>query len=305
MAVTDKLSVSTCNSAIAAVVIPVGQGHEAVLDTLDSVNHYCPEPHIVVIIDDCTTDGTYEALVAQKRPNWCILQNRRIMGIHRLVHSLSTAYRYVLQQGSCQLILRLDQDALLIKRGVLSDALVFANAHPQIGLFGVYEHDYNRPRSYDVHRKMIDRETRWYRKMLGLTPSWAELLNLAEGRGYKRGENVFGGAYFVTRKCLEGINLMGGLDVPFKWRSRLMEDVYFSMAAVACGFNLGHFAAPDGPLCLEWRGLPYPARVLAESHFKVIHSVDKGKNTGRDVNDGVTAREVFTRIRQREGVGLC
>ena len=49
---------------------------------------------------------------------------------------------------------------------------------------------------------------------------------------------------------------MGALDVPYRWHSRLMEDVYFSMVSVAAGFGLGHFGAPEGPLCLEWRGLP-------------------------------------------------
>ena len=301
---TDNYSVSKWASAVAAVVIPMGPGQEVALDTLDSINHYCPEPHIVIIIDDCTADGTYEALVAQKRPNWYILRNTRSMGIHRLVHSLAMGYRFALQHSFCRLILRLDQDALLIKSGVVNDALAFADAHPEVGLYGVYKQDYNRPRSYDVHRKLIEREERWYRKMLGLTPSWVNLLNLAEDRGYKRGENVFGGAYFLTRKCLEEINLLGGLDVPYNWGSRMMEDVYFSMSAVACGFKLGHFAAPDGPLCLEWRGLPFPARELAKSHFKVIHSVDKGQNTGRDVNGGMTAREVFSLIRKRERNGI-
>lgn len=139
---------------------------------------------------------------------------------------------------------------------------------------------------------------------MGSTPFWVDLLHLAESRGYSRGDNVFGGAYFVTRKCLDGINVLGGLNVPFSWHSRMMEDVYFSMAAVAVGFSLGNFAAPDGPLCLAWRGLPHPAKELAASHYKMIHSVDKGCNTGPDENNGMTAREVFKRIRQSERQAL-
>ena len=287
-------------STLAAVVVPIGPGQECALDTLDSVNHYCAESHMVVMVDDCTTDGTYEALVSRKKPNWVILRNSQPMGRERLVHSLAKAYRFVLQQTSCPLVLRLDQDALLIKPGVISDALAYADAHREVGLFGVYECDYNRPRSYDAHRKLIDQETRWYRRLMGLQPSWSGLLRHAEDVGYKRGDNVFGGAYFVTRSCLEGIDGLRALDVPFHWHSRLMEDVYYSMAAVACGFKLGHFAAPDGPLCLEWRGLPHPAAQLAQSPFKVIHSVDRGQNTGRDANNCITAREVFASIRQHE-----
>jgi len=305
MAVNGTLSVSMDTSLVAAVVIPIGPGQETALDTLDSVRHYCPEPHIVVIIEDCTTDGTYDALLKNKGQNWFIFRNKSRLGIRRLVHSLSNAYRFVLQRSSCKLILRLDQDALLIKSGVIGDALAFSNANPEVGMFGVYEQDYNRPRSYDAHRRLMDVETRWYKKMFGLAASWVPLLDLAESRGYKRGDNVFGGAYFITRNCLEKIDMLGGLDPPYFWHSRLMEDVYFSMATVACGFNLGHFAAPDGPLCLEWRGLPYQARVLAESHFKLIHSVDKGPNTDRQANGGMTAREVFSCIRNSEKVSPC
>jgi hypothetical protein len=65
------------------------------------------------------------------------------------------------------------------------------------------------------------------------------------------------------------------------------------MIAVAAGFKLGHFAAPEGPLCMEWRGLPYPAEKLIASKYKLVHSVDKGPNTGPVENGGRTAREVF------------
>src|SRR5215469_7592984 len=110
----------------AAVVVPVGPGRESALDTLDSINHYCAESHAVIVVDDCTTDGTYEAMEANQRSNWCLLRNSRPMGRHRLVHSLAKAYHFVLDHFSCPLVLRLDQDALLIKNGVISDALGYA-----------------------------------------------------------------------------------------------------------------------------------------------------------------------------------
>jgi hypothetical protein len=79
----------------------------------------------------------------------------------------------------------------------------------------------------------------------------------------------------------------------------MQEDVYFSMVAVAAGFRLGHFAAPEGPLCMDWRGLPMPAAALAASKFKLVHSVDKGPNTGVGENGGRTAREVFREFRAK------
>lgn len=286
--------------ATAAVVIPVGPGKEAALDTLESVACYCPESHLVVIVDDCTEDGTYEALLANERPNWRILRNGRRLGALRLVQSLCSAYRLVLAESDCSLVLRLDQDALIIKPNVITDAIEYMADNPLAGLFGVYDRDYNRPRSFGVHQKLITKEQGWWKKLLGIEPSWTPLLKSAESQGYRRGDNVFGGAYFITRPCLEEMKKLGALDVVFNWHSRLMEDVYFSMATVAAGFKLGHFAAPEGPLCLEWRGLPYPAKALADSHFKVIHSVDKGRNTDQEANGGVTAREIFRKIRRHD-----
>jgi hypothetical protein len=203
----------------------------------------------------------------------------------------------VLTHTPCTLVLRLDQDAQLIKQGVITDAYAFVAANPTVGLFGVYERDYNRPRSFDSHRALIAKEVSWLRRVLRIQPSWSSLLRMAEQNGYRRGDNVFGGAYFLTRACLDAMRQLGALDVGHSWHSRLMEDVYFSMVTIAAGFDLGHFAAPDGPLCLEWRGLPYPARTLVDSHYKLVHSVDKGQNTSRAANSGQTAREVFKEVR--------
>lgn len=280
-----------------ALVMPIGPGKESALDTLESVEAFCPEPHVTFLIDDQTTDGTYEALIHAKKPNWRIYRNEKRNGIQRLVHSLCFAYNEVIAQTECKLILRLDQDALLIKSGILAEALAFMEDNPEVGLFGVYEVDYNRPRNFQIHKKLFDRESAWYRNLLGLVPAWKELLRKAERNGYKRGDNVFGGAYFLTRECVEAGIKLGALKVPWDWHSQMQEDVYFSMMAVAAGYRLGHFAAPDGPLCMEWRGLPLPAAKLAASKYKLVHSVDKGQNTGPDENGGKTAREVFRELR--------
>jgi len=282
-----------------AIVIPVGPGKDFVLDTLESVGCFCPEPHVVFIVDDQTRDGTYEALMKVKKPHWHIFRNKKPHRIKRLVHGLAFAFEEVIARTECELILRLDQDALIIKPGLFAEAMAFKNSNPSVGLFGVYGVDYNGPREFECHKRLFDRETAWYRPLIGKRPSWENFLRIAEGRGYKRGDNVFGGAYFVTRECLKAAIKMGALNVPWHWHSKMQEDVYFSMIAVAAGFKLGHFAAPDGPLCMRWRGLPYPAATLANSRYKLVHSVDKGPNTGPKENDGRTAREVFRDLRAK------
>ena len=295
-------AINNINYSLPAVtiIIPCGPGAKALLDTLESIVHYCQEPYDVILVDDCTVDGTYESIITAKQPNWHILRNKVRYGTARLVHSLCIAYNYFLENLSNSLVLRLDQDALLIGHGVINDAFDFMLKNPRLGIFGVYETDYNRQRSYAMHEKLINKEIHWLRRLLFQKPSWYNIFKLAIERGYRRGDNVFGGAYFITRDCLVGIKALGGLNVPYKWNSRMQEDVYFSMAAVAAGFGMGQFAAPDGPLCLEWRGLPYPAAELHNQQYKIVHSVDKGKNTGPLDNNGQTAREFFREVRQRE-----
>ena len=89
---------SDSNEAKSAIVIPVGPGKESAVDTLESVAFYSAEPHLIVIVDDHTQDGTYEALTSRKRANWRILRNPRPMGCIRLVHSLCSAYRLILSE---------------------------------------------------------------------------------------------------------------------------------------------------------------------------------------------------------------
>ncbi|MDZ5455977.1 glycosyltransferase family 2 protein [Azohydromonas lata] len=276
-----------------AVVVPVGPGIQTALDTLDSVEAFCEGSHVVYVVDDCTTDGTYEAILDARKPHWHVLRNKCNQGIDRLTHTLCTGFKAVLHETDCDLVLRLDQDALLIKPGLIADALHFMESHRDVGLFGVYRVDFNRPRSFESHRQLIKTELSWPRRLAGMVPSWAPYFDAAMARNYRPGDNVFGGAYFVTRSCLLSMQAIGALDVPWDWHSRMQEDVYFSMVAVAAGFKLGHFAAPDGPLCMEWRGLPLPALELVASKYKLVHSVDKGKNTTPAENGGKSAREVF------------
>lgn len=285
-----------------AVVLPIGPGKSEALDTLESIQCYCPEADAIVLVDDCTTDGTFDALQDAKQSNWRVFRNDRKMGVERLVHSLSRAYRCILSDTDCDVVLRMDQDALIIADGIVGGAVKYTQSHPEVGLFGVYSHDYQRPRSFEMHRRQMERELHPVRALVGLRPAWARLLQQAERKGYRRGDNVFGGAYFITRSCLARMEQIGALDMPHFWHSRLMEDVYFSMSAVAAGFDLGHFGAPEGPLCLEWRGLPYPAEELVRRGYKIIHSVDKGKNTDRFANKGLTAREFFQSLRCAEQV---
>lgn len=65
------------SESVATVVIPYGPDAETALDTLGNIVDYCNEPPDVVILDDCTTDGTYETILSKRCKNLHILRNRR------------------------------------------------------------------------------------------------------------------------------------------------------------------------------------------------------------------------------------
>ncbi len=280
-----------------AIVMAAGPGAHEALDTLESIARYCPEEHLVVIVDDHTTDGTFEALTRAKRENWVLLRNAQNMGVGRLVHTLSRGYRYLLENVDADIVLKFDTDALVIGPSPIRDAAEYAASNSGVGIFGVYSVDHDRPRSFEFHAEIMRKELGWRRRLAGRSPSWRSLWHRAERNGYRLGDNVFGGAYFVTPACLRGMLEIGALDVPFEWNSTLQEDVYFSMAAVAAGKAMGHFAAPGGPLCMDWRGLPMKASDLVARGFKIVHSVDKGRNTSAEENGGLTARQFFRKAR--------
>lgn len=282
------------------ILIPCGpHSGDNAIEAAESVEAYSRIPYEIVFVDDCTEDGTYEKLFSQKRHCWHIVRSRKRNKYARLVQTLSLGYRYINRSLSGRCILKMDTDALVTGHGIFKEALAFMDANRSVGMYGVFRTDFNRKRSFATHANQINAETTLWRRVLHRAPSWLDLLRRAESNGYKRGENVFGGAYFITRKCLQAIDKLGGLDVPYNWHSRLAEDVYFSMATVAAGYTLGHFAAPEGPLCMEHRGLPYPAREIVARGYKITHSVDNGPNTGPVENDGVSAREAFRDIRKQ------
>lgn len=306
------------------IIIPCGPCSDIILDTAESIDHYCPENHEIVFIDDCTMDGTYEKLMSSKKPHWHILRNEKPNGILRLVNTVCCGLRYAHENFSYQYLLKLDTDSLMIGSGVLSDAEEYMKSNPGIGMFGVYEVDYDGPRTFSEHTKQMNNASRWWLPLIGLQPSWMSILKTAENNGYLRGENISGGGYFITHECMDKIAESGYLNVPDSWYNsliqssfnaieyikgkslrsrrlgRIAEDVYISMSTVASGFKLSHFAAPDGPLCIALRGLPYPARELLGRGYKIVHEPDKGPNTSALENEGVPAREFFRMVRQRQ-----
>jgi hypothetical protein len=295
----------------AVVLITIRNGEiEQTLDTVDSVWHYLGDRQPIVIVTDHEDDGTEAALRTASRDRLDVLRNPypgEIGGrtMEFLTHKNAYGLRCAVERYDADFLLKLDTDALVTGFGLTSDILAFMRLNPDVGIFG--RHLINADgtvRAFDMHTRRLNRELS-LRKRLGLnTPAYLPIARAAIRNGWGLGQSVFGGAFVVSWRCLEAMYRRKYLSPPRSgWNSIISDDVYFSMCAAAAGFDLGHFAAPTGPLCLAWQNLPFPAREIEAMGYKVVHSVDKGANTTAEDNGGVTAREYFRALRRRQGGG--
>lgn len=268
----------------ALVVIPCGPGNpDGTADTVASVLRHVPRSRRVVLTDDATADGTAEALAAVVDDTCTILRNETPSGLHMLHRSLGRAYRWSIDNCDFDLLLRIDTDALVLGPGVFEAAREHHRRHPSHGCFGRFDTEPDgSPRSFAGHVAHLARHER----RVGRT-FYDPLLRAARANGWVEGANVFGAACLFTHECVVAMCRIGAFDIPDHSRyQHITEDLYFSIAVAAAGFELGHFAAPDGPLALAWRDLPFEPEEILRRGDLIVHSVDKGPR-------GAGSRAVF------------
>jgi GT2 family glycosyltransferase len=284
-----------------AIVLPVGPGNIAnTLDTIDSILHYSDERVALFIVDDHTEDGTFEALSALTDDRIVLLRGERSFGYRGLHATVAIALRAIVAVGGFTLVFRVDWDALITGPGVCEEAATFFERNPHVGICGRHLINYDgSSKTFDMHTRSMLERVGWPprdddREIGGI--GW--IANMALKNGWGLGENVFGGAFFIRTEAVERMLELGFLDYidnPDFW---VIEDVFLTMCVLATGFDRAHFAMPLAPLALAYGCLPAPAAELYSRGMKVLHSVDKGRFTTAEENDGVTPREFFRRIRE-------
>jgi hypothetical protein len=298
-----RVAQETCVGGRNAIILPVGPGQiENTLDTIDSVLHFIDPKDTLFVIDDFTQDGTYERLVEIRHDQLSLIRNERSYGRLGLHATVANALRYCVSRGPFGVILRMDWDALVTGPDVFSEVAQFLDANRHVGICG--RHLIN----YDGSSKTYRMHTEDVLNKIGYPPpddrqsggiGWICRLALLNGWGL--GENIFGGAYFIRYECVTAMIGSGFLDQLDNQAQWLIEDVFFTMCALATGFDRAHFAAPLAPFALAYRDLPASPAELAARGMKIIHSVDKGRWTSAQDNGGVTAREFF-RAHRRGGL---
>jgi len=282
-----------------AVLLAIGPGHQAnVLDTMASLFHFCPADCRIFLVDDCTSDGTYDLLRSLQDPRVTLLRNPKPKGYAGVVHTLNSGLLEIAKIPDVTLVLKTDTDALMTGFGLFDHAAAFVQDHPRVGMFGRYLTNYDGTlKDYSILTAFLQREMSFPRNLIPGRTGYMQTLHQARKNGWQLGENVFGGAYFLTGECLRKMAALGHLDLSRSKRTVIAEDLYVTMCAAAAGFDRAQFAHPVGPMGLAFAGLPAPAKVLAEKGMKIVHTVDKGPFTSRTENDGLTPREFFAQLR--------
>jgi hypothetical protein len=183
---------------------------------------------------------------------------------------------HALDNYDFDLVLRIDDDALVIDRGYEYDAMERFGNNPNVGLLGSYRITCTgNVRDFLPPAKILEHE---------MSPSGAfadparcailrQPVSLAEETGYQRGENCLGAACFFCKKVLHDIRDRGFLGRHDLASSKLCDDHLFSLIVMATGYLIDDFATEGHPLGLAWRGLPASPAALVAMKKKIVHSV--------------------------------
>jgi hypothetical protein len=259
-------------------------------DLLDSCSTYLTCDYEVVVADDATEDDTLERLL--KAGCW-VVRNPERQYLWGLNLTLQRAFREAHRLFESPIYLKIDPDALIIGPG-LEDALSSAfRANPEQGLLGTYHTDWNgeqRDLSY------------WRERMLRVSKDLGKPYRLAIQNGYQVGDGVQGGAYALSRACLDSITERGwffGADGyrPSGVRGRhVAEDSLIAMLTYAAGYKVGEIGGPGQPFGIWDVGLPMSPEELVHQNRIVTHAMKYRDEVSLAARDFFRARRNEVRL---------
>ncbi|PTY07697.1 hypothetical protein DB347_05560 [Opitutaceae bacterium EW11] len=201
-----------------------------------------------------------------------------------LVCGLLAAFRYALSLPDWEILLRLDDDAMVARPFSERARQLFAE-NDRIGELGYYEFG-RRPAPGEYHyffgpfyrrSKLLshhdDVNGLWF-SLTGWRRSVRLMIRDACRNGYVFGEFCQGGAYFLSRRCLERFAAYRPFRNPWRFAyCDFTEDFFFAIATRAVGMDIRYVADDDRFLNLKWKGLSRPAEELLREGYAIVHSV--------------------------------
>ncbi len=250
------------------VVVAVSDGEwTGVEDLFESLETYVTCDYEIVCVDDATSDGTYEKLLASGV--WAV-RNPEKLYLWGNDLTVRRGFYHAVNLFESPIYLKIDPDALIIGHGLYEAMAAKFEESGGTGLIGTFRLDWNgEPRNFEY----------WRNHMYRVKEELGEPFSMAVRNGYVVGEGIQGGAYAMSRSNLEAINSNGwlqqsrGYDPPRVKGRRVAEDHLISMLTFASGFGIAEFGGPGQPFGLWDVGLPMLPGELVEQGRLVTHAI--------------------------------
>jgi hypothetical protein len=289
-------------SRVVFVMVVAPGESEIAVESLDRIAAFEPEAEAWVL-DDCTGDGTYEALVewGHRHPRSRILRNPEPRGYRGIARSMFGVLSEIAAGPAVPgLVVKIDPDTCLIAPGV-SDLMRARLAAAGPGIVGAYRvSGMGAIRQFGrLRRNMLldllpvglhkDRQT----VRVG-RPYWAAYVSRARRNGYEFGEHVLGALSGLHGATLRGLSDAGFLAIPDDHRALTVEeDVLLGLGAKAIGHQLIDINAdPMNPdVWLQFRPpVPIGADELIRRGIRAVHPVKKSAD-GRAMRANLSLRQ--------------
>jgi hypothetical protein len=263
------------------IVIPVGPAtiYRWLDDTIDSIRHYITCTYKIIIADDSQKDLSMH--LRKSNPGIHAVKTSKNLGkVSGLYFNLSAAYKYAIEHFSFTVLMKMDDDALVIGGDPQVAAIKLFREKPSIGMAGRYISGQYSVDSYgNIHnnywpRKQLIKDTCSWKLIRRPIANWhfRKLFFTAVNNGYEIGENIQGGVYFISYSCLLRLSATGLLPCQNLKNVNFGEDLLFSLLVKVVGMELGDLGSGGLPVGCAWQGLPASPEVLS-SNKKVIHSI--------------------------------
>jgi hypothetical protein len=254
------------------ILIPAAK-RDDLRDTVDSVLHYEPDL-MVVVVKDFDEELVLDSRVTVLPPlPW--VRN----GFGAVFQKKLWALDYILQNTPAEIVLSLDADALVLRRGVFPKvSQVFQDS--SIGIAGCSRiAPSGGIRSFDPVARSISSQGGFRSYSHFQARSFVrELLDLASTTNYVVGEHALGGAQFFRREMLSHWKSLGWMRDYGVSKLPIPEDGLFGLMAYASGYSIAEIGGPDGLLNISWKGLPSSPEQIYESGAYITHSVRSYKD---------------------------
>lgn len=280
------------------VLIPVGPfvNLNFLRDTIESIETHFSKPFKLVLVDDSQRNISEYALGGAID----IIRTPHNMGKNSgLYFSLCLGLRHIISKYKFDVVLRLDEDAIIIGDDPGADAITYFNLNPNVGIIGSYNLAWDGfPRSFEWGKEIILKETSILGRILNILcirkcGNYSGFLEKAIRNNYKLGEHVLGGAVFFSYKLINELNDKKFLPSKAFEGSKLQEDYIFGILTKAVGMELGDFVTGNYPMCIAWKGLPVHPRILLSMKKKITHSTKSYLNMSEQ-----DIREIFSNARK-------